>query len=117
VNLLNQKGMLVRHDCIAFFSQLRSTADNGLVQVNATDGAATNGTATGLAATTQRQGNDTDFEINELVQLLFTTAFPESGTWAFSSFAGDVVTGVYYSSVAVATAQGDCVFVATANND
>jgi hypothetical protein len=118
----NAKGARIEINCsiATGVPLLRSSVDDSIAKsYYSLQGSPTGATTTGDAE--NPNGNevsdaDTDFDNNNFVTLGVGSALA-SGTFAFSSGAGNVVTGVYLASVGIGTAQGDCVFVGTANTD
>ena len=129
-------GVQVEVDCAAAAgtrgARLRSTAENGVAMANfdVADADGPAGTVGRDNFATNRdepnivnvwQTSDGDFDNNDRIDLS-GPGTPQTdglfkGFFSFSGAAGTVVTGTYVTSIAYATAQGDCVFVGNLNRD
>ena len=120
----NAKGARIEIDCNATgFPKLRSAVDDSIghsvwTAQQSPTGAVTTGDpeTTNAANGFQVSDADVDFDNNNFVSMGAATRVDE-GTFAFSSGAGNAVSGVFLASVGIGTAQGDCVFVGLVNTD
>jgi hypothetical protein len=119
----NAKTARIEVDCTSGsgIPRLRSSVDDSFGAALFTidpspSGAQTGGSPENVADADQFRDMDTDMDNNNVVRLgVFGTI--SEGTFGFSGGAGNVVTGIYTTSIGFGTPQGDCVFVGTAQTD